>query len=586
MSSDRPKRPLRRTGLISPFGVGAIVDYADGRSLMTASVDHWLDLKKPCPPELEIKEERLCKALRIAQIRLPPDFHSASIPATNFPKWHHCPKCGLMRNQQSATDCSSEKCKKTKTKTLPIRFVAVCSNGHIDDIDWMQWVHGKAGHQASCQLRYSAGRSASLAGITISCSCSKRRTLAGLFSTADGDGGLQQKCSGHRPWLGPKEVEGCNEMMRAAQKGASNVYFADTTSAIYVPNWVADQASTIAAIIDSADFWDVLETTMDEDNELNTSTIKRYAERKGVDSDSLLKAAEARHKGEVNEELEEQALKPAEYAAITSCAGAPEEELYVRRGDLTKYENWVSELFSGVYLIPKLRETRVLRGFTRVHPPSTSDRSRVQPVAREAKWLPGIKVTGEGFLLVFNFERLKAFCEHSISRARADRIAKNINSVNFQLGREQVDIRPEEILLHTFAHLMIRAISYECGYGSSALRERIYVDLDADNQMAGIMIYTASGDSEGTLGGIVRQAEPRNLERSIKYALTEGQWCSSDPVCSEAHGQGSDGANLAACHSCALLPETSCEYGNRMLDRVLVLGDTEGTCPGYFSQII
>jgi len=109
--------------------------------------------------------------------------------------------------------------------------------------------------------------------------------------------------------------------------------------------------------------------------------------------------------------------------------------------------------------------------------------------------------------------------------------------------------------------------------------------LDADAPMAGVMIYTASGDTEGSLGGIVRQAEPRNLERSIRYSLSEGQWCSSDPVCSETIGQGSDGANLAACHSCALLPETSCEYGNRLLDRVLVLGDAAGEKAGYFSEL-
>lgn len=583
--ADRPKRPLRRAGLISPFGVGAIVDYADGRSLMTASVDHWFDIQKPCPPELQIKEERLCKVLRISEIRYPPDSSTGQIPATSFPKWHHCPKCHLMRNQNSASECSSEQCRKDKTKTLPIRFVAVCANGHISDIDWMLWVHGEEGPKDGCQLRYSAGRSASLAGINISCSCGKKRTLGGLFSNSDG-GGLQQQCSGNRPWLGPTASESCDQLMHAAQKGASNVYFADTKSAIYVPNWMADQSSKIAAIIDSEDFWDMVDATMDHGEVLNSRFITRHAKNQGVDPIALLKAAEARQKGDVDDDHQEEDLKPAEYAAITSCMGAPEEELYVKRADLTKYESWVSEFFSDVFLIPKLRETRVLRGFTRVQPPSTSDRDRIQPVADRARWLPGIKVTGEGFLLVFNFEKLRTYCDLSLCKQRSERIAENVNTVNAQRGRELMDVRSEEVLLHTFAHLMIRAISHECGYGSSALRERIYIDLEADTPMAGVMIYTASGDSEGSLGGIVRQAEPRNLERSIRYALSEGQWCSSDPVCSETIGQGSDGANLAACHSCALLPETSCEYGNRLLDRVLVLGDAAGEKAGYFSELI
>jgi hypothetical protein len=73
----------------------------------------------------------------------------------------------------------------------------------------------------------------------------------------------------------------------------------------------------------------------------------------GVDPIALLKAAEARQKGDVDEDYEEEDLKPAEYAAITSCMGSPEEELYVKRADLTKYESWVSEFFSDVFLIPK-----------------------------------------------------------------------------------------------------------------------------------------------------------------------------------------------------------------------------------------
>lgn len=376
MAAERPKRPLRRAGLISPFGVGAIVDYADGSSLMTASVDHWFDLQKPCPPELQIIEERLCKALRISEIRYPPDVNAGKIPATRFPKWHHCPKCYLMRNQNSASECTSEQCKKEKTKTLPMRFVAVCANGHISDIDWMIWVHGEEGQKEGCQLRYSAGRSASLAGITISCTCGKYRTLGGLFDNSDGRG-LQQRCSGHRPWLSPTESENCDELMHAAQKGASNVYFADTKSAIYVPNWVEDQSSRIAAIIDSEDFWSLVETTMDDDDVLNSRFITTYAKNQGVDPYGLLKAAEARQKGDVDDSNEEEDLKPAEYAAITSCMGSPEEELYVKRANLANYESWVSEFFSDVYLIPKLRETRVLRGFTRVQPPSASDRDRM-----------------------------------------------------------------------------------------------------------------------------------------------------------------------------------------------------------------
>jgi hypothetical protein len=41
---------------------------------------------------------------------------------------------------------------------------------------------------------------------------------------------------------------------------------------------------------------------------------------------------------------------------------------------------------------------------------------------------------------------------------------------------------------------------------------------------------------------------------------------------------------LAACHGCALLPETSCEEFNRFLDRGLVIGTFDKPDLGYFTE--
>lgn len=586
MAGRRNDKPIRRAGLISPFGVGATVDYADGQSLITSAIDHWPFAQETCPAELKIDEERLCDALNISEIRFPPDFElGGNIPAARFPRWQHCPRCHSLRSQLAARDCNNPECKKRKIKTLPMRFVAICSNGHLDDIDWMRWVHGEAGKSDGCQLRYNAGRSSSLSGITISCSCGKKRTLGGLFSKAENARGLQQPCRGHRPWLGAKADEPCEEMMQAAQKGASNVYFPKVESAIFVPDWLEDQTNKIQMLVQDPEVWEIIEATAENDLTPNQKIIDKYAQSRGVDVSALSAAVVAKLTGNEDREREID-LKPAEYAAITSCAGSPEDELFVRQVNLSDYQEWVRQFFSGVYLVTKLRETRVLRGFSRVQPPGPSDETRIQPVSQKVNWLPGIKVTGEGFLLTFDIEKLKAFRQHDLPHSRAMRIETNVNRVNEQLGRERIQLDPAELVVHTFAHLMIRAISYECGYGSSALRERIYVDLDAEKPMAGVLIYTASGDSEGSLGGIVRQAEPARLEKSVLHALKAADWCSSDPVCAETEGQGSGGANLAACHACALLPETSCEYGNRLLDRISVVGLEEDRSVGYFGNLM
>jgi hypothetical protein len=104
--------------------------------------------------------------------------------------------------------------------------------------------------------------------------------------------------------------------------------------------------------------------------------------------------------------------------------------------------------------------------------------------------------------------------------------------------------------------------------------------------MQGILIYTVSGDSEGTMGGLVRQAKAGRLEATLRRALDNAAWCSSDPVCIESKGQGSDSANLAACHGCCLVPETSCEEGNRLLDRALLVGTPENSELGFFQALL
>jgi hypothetical protein len=103
--------------------------------------------------------------------------------------------------------------------------------------------------------------------------------------------------------------------------------------------------------------------------------------------------------------------------------------------------------------------------------------------------------------------------------------------------------------------------------------------------MNGFLLYTASGDSEGTLGGLVAQAVPGRFERLVHDALARASWCSNDPVCMESPDGGAFSSNLAACHSCVLLPETSCEEGNQLLDRALLSGTVDDPDVGFFRNL-
>ena len=200
-------------------------------------------------------------------------------------------------------------------------------------------------------------------------------------------------------------------------------------------------------------------------------------------------------------------------------------------------------------------------------------------------WLPAVEVYGEGIFFEFDPETLSEWAQ----KPEVVRRIAGLNSAyqnSFFSKSAPGDIRPEYVLIHTFAHLIINQLSYECGYGSSSIRERLYCEKTTNNSnMCGVLIYTASGDSEGSLGGLVRQGEPGRLEDTIIAAIHNAEWCSSDPICIQSPGQGPESCNLAACHNCALLPETCCECGNRLLDRGMVVGVLEKTDVGYFSSL-
>ena len=204
----------------------------------------------------------------------------------------------------------------------------------------------------------------------------------------------------------------------------------------------------------------------------------------------------------------------------------------------------------------------------------------------DGNWLPAIQVQGEGIFFEFNKEALEEWATQTAVISRLKNLQDAFKQSRF--GANAVgDLRPEFVLIHTFAHLLINQLSFECGYGSSSIRERIYCEKTTNEHgMYGVLIYTASGDSEGSLGGLVRQGAKGHIEDTIRDAVRNAAWCSSDPVCIQSLGQGPESCNLAACHNCALLPETCCECGNRLLDRGTVVGTLDDKSVGFFADLL
>jgi hypothetical protein len=256
-----------------------------------------------------------------------------------------------------------------------------------------------------------------------------------------------------------------------------------------------------------------------------------------------------------------------------------------------------------VHLVERLRETRVFYGFDRLEasqqplagmPQSAMTQLfRTPPAEPQDRWLPAIEVFGEGIYLELSEERVvnwQRANQQWLQTRLSDQFVTRLSEV-FQtlppLGAANRIWASRYLLVHTFAHILINQLVFECGYSTASLRERLYVSADTAAPMAGILVYTAAGDSEGTLGGLVRLGRPERLSTVVRRALSRASWCSADPVCSEnLGGQGSRLANLAACHACTLLPETSCETVNQGLDRGMVVGTPENRKPGWMAELL
>lgn len=599
---------LRKTQLITTFAPGAIADMPD-YSVIMAATDYWSGYSPV------IHEPNLERLLGVSKFKEPYATDSDNpkgnpdIPAFRFPRTHFCPSCGSLKDYKLFGDPKHKKCTCPKGKSLvPSRFVCSCINGHLEDFPYKWWVH--YGNTSECpdsdkwdqieiQFKNTTG---GLSSINVKCkSCGKERTMEGCMSK---DALRGYKCKGKRPWIGMSsdadDVEPCNAPMRTLQRGASNVYFSVNQSALTIPPYSQKIQS------DLSDRWEEVKPLFDNKmDDINLRVVfgsffaMSLSEGKYT-VDDYLKAAKERY-AEENPDTEtddespytEKMLYEDEYEAL--CAGYAQDEDETEPEQFIAVETDVPDVLDGyvesVMLVKRLREVLAIKGFRRITPekPHPDDErasgmngNEYQPVWNKPHdWLPAIEMRGEGLFIKFDEERLQEWEEQNSSYYEL--MKERLGEMN--IGKGMMSAR--YVVLHTFAHLLIRQLTLDCGYSGAALKERIYSTYpDSDKTMAGILIYTSSSDSDGSLGGLVRQGEPELLESTIRNMLQEASWCSSDPLCSDSKAQGFNSLNYAACHACTLLPETSCEARNCLLDRVAIVGKYDDRSRGYFGELM
>lgn len=573
---------LRRSQAITTFGPGAIVDLRAG-SVMTAGIDFW-------ETEDVIHEPNLENALMVGEFRMPAAGEGGrGVPVVRFPEWHVCRSCHrlgplkLFLGMFSGTKVL--KCQRCKDVVFPARLIVACPGGHIDDFPWVWWAHGKKpGCQSPELYLTSSGRTAALSDLWVSCRRCKAGQSLGKAFGRDALGGLS--CQGNRPWLRDREP-GCQNELHTLQRGASNVYFSVTESGLSIPPW----SSSLHAALDK--HWKVLKAVPDDALQA-TVEATGLARQLNRTVDQIVSAIRSRREATAGSgtAITREQLRNREYQAL-KYSELEEDERFDFSVDDEPIAQPLRSVFGTVRRAERLREVRALRGFTRVDPPGSDDRVnvRIAPISRipgGIGWLPAVELRGEGIFIELDIDRVAQWEKEPFVKQRAVRI--NTHYVRMCQGRKlEVDreITPRFLLVHTFSHLLIRQFSLVCGYSSAALRERLYISEASgnDNGAAALLIYTATTDSEGSLGGLVRQARAENLGNLVLGTLEEASWCSSDPLCIESQGQGYEALNLAACHACALLPETSCEHFNRLLDRAMVVGTPDNEM-GYFSTLI
>ncbi len=598
---------FRRAGATRPShmlysaGVGSVMDLP-GLSVLVQGLDLW-DYSQVVPRA--IPEDRLLSTVRgllgpqVAELRSPPwmpdegadptgPSSKVGVPVIPFPQWLRCTACDRLgrlddgqlwrlenknaRRPDLARFVHTQCPRRREPAAVPARFMLACPEGHLDEFPWVTYVHyGKEcpnGTGSRLTMQDMAGNVGP--NVIVRCECGAHRNM--IQAVGVQASGRLPRCRGRHPHLGEFEGSPCPRAgeVRTLILGASNQWFAVSLSALHLPSAEAGIAAAVEA------HWGHLKEI--ESRETLAYALKHQLELVDLRSsgvDAIWKTIEARRDAEAsgggpagND------LRAPEYRVLSNpSAAATDYDFSLREEEVP---GPLRQLLEQVVLVERLREVKAFVGFTRLDAPEWGGRvpQGMVRLCRDGKprWVPAAETRGEGIFLRIREDAVTRW-EASVERhAHMSALRTAYARFRKNRGRDASGWPLDRYwLLHTLSHMLIRQMALECGYSSASLAERIYAGTE-DDTAAGILIYTAASDSEGTLGGLVALGAPDRLEGLLLNAFDDARWCSSDPLCAEREpADPDDFVNGAACHACLFLSETTCERGNRFLDRSFVV---------------
>ena len=569
---------IRKSQLMSTYGIGNVVDFIKDTAII-GSVDDWD--KDDDFESRQITNENL-QSLTGAEFFLEPKTSlgsgfskSKDIQGYIFPRKLYCPTCHNiidyreLKNAKNMHQCPLTKDgKKCKGRLVASRFVIICHNGHIDDFPYSWWVHkGKA---CKCSknpriMMYNVENRSDIESLILECSeCHERRSMSGIFNRNAFSGESGCLCSGRHPHLGENYYEKCDDVPVVILRSSSNIYFPKTIDALLIPPWSQKAINYIEkhySYIPEENAENYITTVLSKKN-------PNFSDKDLVEAYLTVKNQRETGKGRTIADIYED-----EYTVL--CKDKVDDDRF--SSQVVEIPEKFKDYFESVTAIERLVVTKALVGFTRL-----SANGKTAPLSKEKKnWYPAVEMNGEGIFIKFRKETINKWINNVGSRY------DDLNNSYQESYSRTEKFSVKYVMLHTFAHLFIRQLANECGYNAASMNEKIYSDFQNQNyEMNGILIYLSSPDSDGSLGGLVNVAEDKELfNRVLINMLREARWCSCDPLCSSSKHQGVDSLNYAACHACTLLPETSCEFFNVLLDRISIVGTPENPELGIMGDL-
>jgi len=573
----------------------------------------WWDINQCLP----VEEARLLAAVRrvlgpqVERLRIPPFVRDEGaspmsaegkigVPVRPFPRWLRCVKCQLLAEYDSGlfdikpdpyrperTRFIHSNCEKGKNaEAVSARFLLVCRNGHLDDFPWHWFVHGGPSNCRGTLRFIERGASLQTENLWVKCdACDAARSLVQAFGREAHR--YLPACRGRHPHLDIFDAS-CQETPRAVLLGATNSWFPVSLSALAIP---LERNQLSQLVLDGWEYFSDVESA--EELKVVIKTLVKSGSLPGIerfDVGNLWRCVQERQEGKGDDTVvTEGDLKIPEWEVLTAPIPPTDWPQFMSRSESppTGYTGKIA----GVLLLERLREVNALIGYTRVEAPEeTADPDERPPMAALSRtrpdWIPACEVNGEGIFIRFDEEAVRSWEDTPSVKRRSEKL-----EAGHRGWRSARGLNPDEgypgiryTMIHTFAHLLIREMALECGYNAASIRERIYASSDPDSPMAGVIIYTAAADSDGTLGGLVELGKSENLGRLIGQALERAAICSSDPLCSEHNPSADRSLHVASCHACTFVAETSCERGNRYLDRALLVNTFECRDTAFFQR--